>query len=382
MKEHMNWRELLDSKSISSKESGSLVILNYGIECDFTDPVVQEARGIIIDTDTLEVACWPFRKFGNYGESYADAIDWNTARVQEKIDGSIVKLWFNSGTSTWQWSTNSVIDAAQAHVMDGTFSFMDLIKRADNYKAIPWEHLDRDKTYIFEMVAPEQKIVIRYEYPFLYHIGTRSKVTGQESNDDIGIRKPTEYPLHSMTECLTAVKTLNPDDGIITHEGFVVVDAAWHRVKVKSPEYVYAHRLATHHVFTRKRLLPMIRKNDGSLEELIRTAPDSEVYVRYYQWRYAELKKDVGIAIAKARAMYEELEHDRKAIAEYLKEEPLQMFCFKALGNHRTAGDILSEFPDGTVGKWIQDYDMIEKRLNSFLKTPFSTDIEHETIII
>ena len=55
--------------------------------------------------------------------------------------------------------------------------------------------------------------------------------------------------------------------------------------------------------------------------------------------------------------MYEELEHDRKAMAEYLKGEPMQMFCFKALGNHRTAGDILSEFPDGTVGKWIQDYD-------------------------
>ena len=33
------------------------------------------------------------------------------------------------------------------------------------------------------------------------------------------------------------------------------------------------------------------------------------------------------------------------------------MFYFKALGNHRTAGDILSEFPDGTVGKWIQEYD-------------------------
>ena len=55
--------------------------------------------------------------------------------------------------------------------------------------------------------------------------------------------------------------------------------------------------------------------------------------------------------------MYEELEHDRKAMAEYLKGEPMQMFCSKALGNHRTAGDILSEFPDGTVGKWIQDYD-------------------------
>lgn len=332
------------------------MILNYGIESDFTDPVVQEARGIIIDADVRDVVCWPFRKFGNYGESYADEIDWNTARVQEKIDGSIVKLWFDHVASKWQWSTNSVIDAADAHVMDSTISFLNLIRRADNYKRIPWDRLDQDKTYLFELVAPEQKIVIRYEYPYLYHIGTRSNITGQESNDDIGIRKPAEYPLHSISECIKAAKALNPEDRTIEHEGFVVVDEDWHRIKVKSPEYVYAHRVASCHVFTKRRILPMIRRADGSLEELIKASPDSEVYVRYYQWRYAELKRDVGIAISKARAMYEELEHDRKAVVEYLREEPLQTFCFKALGNHKTAEKIISEMSDGSVGKWIQDY--------------------------
>lgn len=59
-------------------------------------------------------------------------------------------------------------------------------------------------------------------------------------------------------------------------------------------------RVASCHVVTKKRILPMIRINDGSPKELIRTAPESEVYVRYYQWRYAELKKNVGIAISKA----------------------------------------------------------------------------------
>ena len=69
------------------------------------------------------------------------------------------------------------------------------------------------------------------------------------------------------------------------------------------------------------------------------------------------MKKDVGIIISKARAMYEELEHDRKAVAEQLKDEPFQTFCFKALGNHKSAEDIIAELPDGSVGKWIQDYD-------------------------
>ena len=357
MDEHDNWKELLAGKGISVKESGRLAILNYGIESDFTDPVVQEARGIIIDTDALNVVCWPFRKFGNYGEGYADVIDWNTARVQEKIDGSIVKLWYDHKADKWQWSTNGMIDAGDAHVMDGAVSFLDLIRRAENYRSIPWGRLDQDKTYLFELVAPEQKIVIRYEYPYLYHIGTRSNITGEEGNDNIGISKPAEYSLHSISECIKAAKALNPQNGTIEHEGFVVVDADWHRIKVKSPEYVYAHRVASCHVFTKKRILSMIRSADGSLEELLRTAPDSEVFVRYYQWRYAELKKDVGIVISKARAMYEELEHDRKAVAEQLKDEPFQTFCFKALGNHKSAEDIIAELPNGSVGKWIQDYD-------------------------
>ena len=350
-------------KHITVKESGNLAILNYAIVADFTDPVVQEARGIIIDTEKLDVVCWPFRKFGNFGEGYVDVIDWDTARVQEKVDGSIVKLWFDHRNDRWQWSTNSMIDASEAHAMDGAVSFMALISRAENYKDIKFKTLDANKTYIFELVAPEQKIVIQYEYPYLYHIGTRSNITGEESNDDIGIRKPTEYPIHSLSECIKAAEALNREEEDVQHEGFVVVDSNWHRIKVKSPEYVYAHHLASCRVYTKKRILPLIRANDRSLEELIETAPDSEVYVRYYQWQYAELKRNIRIAISKARAMYEELEHDRKAVAGYLKDEPLQKFCFMALGNNRTVTEILKDMPDNTIAKWIKDYsEYIQKK--------------------
>lgn len=96
-----------------------------------------------------------------------------------------------------------------------------------------------------------------------------------------------------------------------------------------------------------------------------------------YNWRYilAEknisvkesgslviLKKDVGIAISKSRAMYEELEHDRKAVAGYLKSEPLQTFCFKALGNNLTAAEIIGDMPDLVISRWIEDYSAAKKR--------------------
>lgn len=74
--EHENWRDILkDEYKITVKEEYPFAIFNYGIDCDFSNPIVQESRGIILDLDNLEVVCWPFRKFGNYNESYADKID-------------------------------------------------------------------------------------------------------------------------------------------------------------------------------------------------------------------------------------------------------------------------------------------------------------------
>ena len=67
------WEDMLCKEySIKVKKEGDLAIFNYGFDCEFKSPLVQEARGIIIDTKRLEVRCWPFRKFGNHNESYAD----------------------------------------------------------------------------------------------------------------------------------------------------------------------------------------------------------------------------------------------------------------------------------------------------------------------
>lgn len=61
-----NWREEVANLNVKVKEEGNLVIFNYDIEADFSNPIVQESRGIIIDTSTCDVVCWPFRKFGNH----------------------------------------------------------------------------------------------------------------------------------------------------------------------------------------------------------------------------------------------------------------------------------------------------------------------------
>jgi hypothetical protein len=86
-----NWEELLYEKCVQVKYKDNLAIFNYnlnlgieqGKEIDFTDPIVKVCRGIIVNLDNMDVVCFPFNKFGNYTEYYADDIDWKTARVQE-----------------------------------------------------------------------------------------------------------------------------------------------------------------------------------------------------------------------------------------------------------------------------------------------------------
>jgi TrpR-related protein YerC/YecD len=64
--------------------------------------------------------------------------------------------------------------------------------------------------------------VIKYDATRLYHLGTRSNLTGEESEVDIGIEKPASYPLTSLEECLRTAATLNrgTESDEITGEGF------------------------------------------------------------------------------------------------------------------------------------------------------------------
>ena len=73
------------------KHDGDYVLLQYQqLNSDFSSRVVQECRGSIFaqnEDGSWKYVCRPFDKFFNYGQAEAVSIDWNTARVLEKIDG-------------------------------------------------------------------------------------------------------------------------------------------------------------------------------------------------------------------------------------------------------------------------------------------------------
>ena len=70
----------------------NLYLFKYNqIDSPFSESIVQEARGIILDKDNnWKVINMTYKKFFNYGEPEAAEINWHNARCLEKIDGSII----------------------------------------------------------------------------------------------------------------------------------------------------------------------------------------------------------------------------------------------------------------------------------------------------
>ena len=364
--DHPNdWDDILFREhAIKVKKEGNYAIFNYGFECDYANPLVQEARGIIIDVTNLEVVCWPFRKFGNHNESYADEIDWSHAKVLEKVDGSIVKLWYDYGLGKWQFSTNGTIRAENASIDNYIgLNFGDVILRADNYSDIPFGNLDKDCTYIFELVSPETQIVVKYNSTSLYHIGTRNNKTGVEREEDIGIKKPASYPLDSLEQCLRAATELNKGEQAtensdeVSKEGFVVVDANWHRVKVKSPDYLMMHRLKQITSLTKRDCIALIMEDNENIRIMCAASPCLVPVFKYYEFRLAELKYQADKLGILSRSLYQEYSRDRAAVAKIILKHRLAFVGFRCLECDMSGGEILMNYPLEKIAKLIPDYE-------------------------
>lgn len=366
-----NWKEIFKKKGIHISEDSSLMLFKYGIDCDFSDPIVQEARGIIIDMSTFEVVCWPFNKFGNYGESYVPELDWSSAEVQEKIDGSIVKLyWYKDG---WYWATNGVINAAKAEVQNFNKSYFDLISSAKNYLEIFQNDLNKDYTYIFELVSPYNRVVVEYNFVELYHIGTRNNVTGEELNIDLGIQKPARYQLHSLEDCLAAAQALCNDGQV--REGFVVVDKNWNRVKIKTPEYLAQHHAWGNGSYLMNKATAVMMALDMNNEAWKDFQSAHHAYmsqVRWYQYQIELLGWEIDRFLIMVRAMYQEYSYERKPVANAIKNHRLSYFGFKGIDNKLTSNELIAQMPVEKLAKFLPDYVLppFIEDLSFGLKTP------------
>lgn len=331
IKEHPDtWKADLAKIGVRVSDSHpKLMLLKYGKDkSDFANPIVQECRGLVLEKGSLDVVSVSFDKFFNMGEPNCAEIDWQSARVTQKMDGSLVTLFWYDGK--WNLKTNGAIDAHDVQAPSNPKkSLYDLFMEAEQKQTICWSLLNRDECYSFELMAPENRVIIEYPEPMIRFLMARNRVTGEEveyspGNNPTGVVMPTSYPCHTLQDCLDVLDGWD-HAGRKDIEGFVVCDKFHRRMKIKTRAYVTAHYLRGEMTMTVKNAIKIVR--DGDEDEFLTYSPWRRDFVMGTKAKYERLIDAVGricdeVAQVVANAGRSDPRDARKAVVSFVADKP------------------------------------------------------------
>jgi RNA ligase len=196
--------------------------------------ITMASRGLVVNDETGEIVARPFSKFFNHNEDTAPLeLMRGRISVSEKLDGSL-GLMINTPDGVQITTAGGFQSPQAAHATK-------LYQEKYDGKWKP----RKDVTYMWEIIYPENRIVVNYgDEDDIHLIGAVNIKTGKS----IPISELTEWKWKKAAE-FTDLKDLNSvvnSSERENHEGFVVhyldTDA---RVKYKHDEYVKYHRYAT-----------------------------------------------------------------------------------------------------------------------------------------
>lgn len=197
------------------------------------DKLALAARTLVTETTTGTIVSRSFSKFFNFHEpqAYKPTGEEYAFSIEEKVDGSIISLfWYRAA---WMMISRSSFDSPHA-----TAARKILDKE---YPGI-LDELEKDKSYVFELIDPSQSIKVIYKKKGLVLLSIISK-DGQEPphNFDWTILPFTRPRIHSVSSInLKELSKLN----IENEEGFVIKfwktmdDRRPQRIKVKFESYL------------------------------------------------------------------------------------------------------------------------------------------------
>ncbi len=283
------------------------ISLNYDqIETKDNDELSWDCRGLILSkhdgsefqTDLdgklclktivgdTKILAFGMRRFFNYGQGSA-SINWSDPNlaILEKLDGTLCIVYFDPWIDKWCVATRSVPEA-DIPLDNGIFTFRTLFEKAlfDTCGKTFEEFtngIGRNITYCFELTTPYNRIVVAYpnnrvtllavrklrdleeydlntlsykkwvEYDLLDQDAKRYLISVGRTREDApmalvdvpfnlrGVPIVQAHTYTSVSDLLNWVSSLNP----IEHEGVVVKDSNFNRIKVKNAAYVAQSKL-------------------------------------------------------------------------------------------------------------------------------------------
>jgi len=254
---------LKEKYSMLVKEKDDRILFKYHQidtpKCHLTN----QCRGVIISADRPhKYVCRGFYRFFNYGEAYVAPVDWGTAKVQEKVDGSLIRIYHHNDSLCIATSGN--IDAfdspLQTPCLDkNLYSYGDLVQQILPYTMY---EVDKNTTYLFELTSPYNRVVVPHKEIKLTFLASIQNDTGEESfvnNTELPSVRSFIFSARNVIEMAEHLP--------FTEEGYVVVDDKFNRIKVKSPAYLAVHRLKGESYPTVRRVVELIES--GETEEFL-----------------------------------------------------------------------------------------------------------------
>lgn len=221
-----------DYVNVQKHPTAPLFIYNYSAKAQYDrvwNEVTLACRGLIMDA-AGNIVARPFQKFFNLGEMENQHVPNAAFEVYEKMDGSLGILY---------WSEGKPYIATR-----GSFSSDQALRANEllhNHYAHLHQNLSTEHTYLFEIIYPENRIVVDYHgQEALVLLGIVETKSGKE----LPLNPSLGFPVVKRYDGLTDLKKLKSLEEK-NKEGFVVKWADGYRLKVKFEEYQRIHRIVT-----------------------------------------------------------------------------------------------------------------------------------------
>jgi hypothetical protein len=346
-----------------------LTIWNYSPKVQYErlwDEITLQCRGLVTNSKG-EIVARPFKKFFNYEEHKPEDIPNEDYVVYEKMDGSLgilfyykyelsderrYNIWFNNNYETGMerfFDPNNLPDFDNSYyeptpktkgewifATRGSFTSEQSIRGKEILdKKYDYSSLRKDNTYLFEIIYPENRIVVDYKgEEKLVVLGVIHTETGEEVPDS-----SLFHMQEGGWELVTVYKTWGETYDILKEEiskdreGYVIRFKNGFRMKIKGEEYVRLHRILTN---ISNRDIWEYLKDNKPLDDLLEKVPDE--FNDWVKSEVANFKEMYMITLTMAELTFIKFikpEMSRKEAAEIIKtkDKNIQPILFKKLDN-------------------------------------------------
>lgn len=304
-----------------------LYILNYTEKVQYGnlwDTLLLQTRGLVIDFEGNIIAK-PFAKIFNMEENKHTPTE--EFEVFEKMDGSLGILFCYKGE--WIMATRG------SFISDQAIRGFKMLKELSVFKNYPTVGLNKDWTYLFEIIYQENRIVCDYDFEGLillgaYNVRTLKEIDFKELQKSVGL--------------FTDLKIVRKYDGVKDYftlknmvknnaEGFVVRFSNGDRMKIKGEEYIRLHKIMTNISTTS---IWEVLSAGGNMEDLLTNIPDEfygkiKDYENSLRYSYMRIQEYAGKLFDSLYESYDGELPNRKKYAEWVKNQPnfIQPVLFK-----------------------------------------------------